>query len=313
MCFPAFSCLPTRKKYKKANFTFGTFQLKRAARLLPLVAIAAVVYEGLLFVYNRLYPQPYCGLSVSVWGIVIDALGVQEGWVFANPCVNNPTWYISVLLLCCAVFYLLTRLAGKKKFPAAYLYAAMILLGCGIQEYQINLPLLNPSSCRGYYAFFTGLLLAQALKGRQVKSWVGIGAGLTVAAGVLLFAAKGMVSGTPYLLTFIVFPALIVLLHTKTAQKIFRFRFFGVWGALSYDVYIWHSALYIAMYILMKVLNWNLDFSNVWVMLGFCAAAEAVGAVSYFVLEKPLNRAATKLLKRLISAPRLSGGEEAKD
>lgn len=78
--------------------------------------------------------------------------------------VNNPTWYISVLLLCYIVFYLLTYLGKRWQIPHTYLFVFMVLLGCGAQTYGLNLPFLNGSSCRGYYAFFFGVLPAEWLE-----------------------------------------------------------------------------------------------------------------------------------------------------
>ena len=146
------------------GLTFKKFFLPRALRLLPLVFISGVTYEVLLGVYQKICGGDWFGVSITVWGVIINALGVQDGWVFANPMVNNPTWYISVLLLCYIVFYLLTYLGKRWQIPHTYLFVFMVLLGCGAQTYGLNLPFLNGSSCRGYYAFFFGVLLAEWLE-----------------------------------------------------------------------------------------------------------------------------------------------------
>lgn len=146
------------------GLSFPKFFAPRALRLLPLVFIGGITYEVLLYIYQQTCGGDWFGVSITVWGVIIDALGIQDGWVFTNPMVNNPTWYISVLLLCYVVFYLLTYLSKRWQVPHAYLFAFMVLLGCGIQTYGINLPFLNGSSCRGYYAFFFGVLLAEGLE-----------------------------------------------------------------------------------------------------------------------------------------------------
>lgn len=146
------------------GLTFKKFFLPRALRLLPLVFISGVTYEVLLGIYQKVCGGDWFGVSITVWGVIINALGVQDGWAFANPMVNNPTWYISVLLLCYIVFYLLTYLGKRWQIPHTYLFVFMVLLGCGAQTYGLNLPFLNGSSCRGYYAFFFGVLLAEWLE-----------------------------------------------------------------------------------------------------------------------------------------------------
>ena len=95
------------------GLSFQEFYLKRAFRLLPLVACSAIVYEVLLEVYHFLYRTSWFDVEVTLFGVLTTSLGIQSGWAFSNPSVNNPVWYISVLLLCYAVFYLLTRFHGK--------------------------------------------------------------------------------------------------------------------------------------------------------------------------------------------------------
>lgn len=152
------------------GMSFKGFFLPRAARLLPLVFFSGITYEVFLYIYQRVCGGDWFGVSISVWGVIINALGIQDGWVFQNPMVNNPTWYISVLLLCYVVFYLLIYLSKRWKVPHTYLFLFMILLGCGAQTYGLNLPFLNGSSSRGYYAFFFGVLFAQGMEGLEKRT-----------------------------------------------------------------------------------------------------------------------------------------------
>ena len=88
---------------------------------------------------------------------------IQQGWGFNNPWVNNPTWYISVLLLCYLFFYILFKVAKKLKIDEMYLYATMIFIGLSINKYAIQLPFFNTDVCRGYYSFFWGVILARIM------------------------------------------------------------------------------------------------------------------------------------------------------
>ena len=147
----------------EGGLSFPQFYLKRFLRLAPMLLIGAVAYEILLVSYHHIYMSSWMDITASFWGIIIDALGIQEGWVLPNPCVNNPTWYISVLLLCYILFYFIVYLSHRICIPKEYLFIFMIFLGMGIQTYAINLPFLNGSSARGFYAFFFGILLHETL------------------------------------------------------------------------------------------------------------------------------------------------------
>lgn len=145
---------------------FKEFFIPRVLRLLPLVFVSSVVEQTFLGIYKATCAggTGFDSVSISVWGVVLNALGLQSGWVFNGYMINNPTWYISVLLLCYVVFYLLTYLSNRWQVPHVYLFIFMVLLGCGVQTFGLNLPFLNGSSCRGYYAFFFGVLLSEWLK-----------------------------------------------------------------------------------------------------------------------------------------------------
>ena len=102
----------------REGLSFEAFFVPRALRLLPLVFVSSVAEQVFLGVYKSV-----CGggtgfdnVSISIWGLVLNAFGLQTGWVFNGYMINNPTWYISVLMLCYVVFYLLSYLVNAGKY-----------------------------------------------------------------------------------------------------------------------------------------------------------------------------------------------------
>ena len=79
--------------------TFPQFLFARVRRLLPIVVLAAVADQALLLAHMILTGSLFSGRDLSVWGTVISALGINSVGVFFNQSVNNPTWYISVLMI----------------------------------------------------------------------------------------------------------------------------------------------------------------------------------------------------------------------
>ena len=279
------------------GLSFPKFFAPRALRLLPLVLISGVTYEALLYIYQRICGGDWFGVSVTVWGVVINALGVQDGWVFGNPMVNNPTWYISVLLLCYVVFYLLTYLGKRWQVPHAYLFAFMVLLGCGVQTYGINLPFLNSSSCRGYYAFFFGVLLAKGLErldaakqARNIYIFLGSLISAVLLPCLMVYKWEWVAGGINYLMTFVFYPALIILFCSKPLAKLFDHKCIGTWGKITYDTYIWHNPNFLLLYIIPAVTGRSWSLLTVKAMLLYTAISFVVGAASYYVLERPINR-----------------------
>ena len=138
------------------KMSFAQWIRKRYLRLIPLVALSVIVYELLVLVYVSVLQDTYFGSTINLWGALITALGVQDGWVFINPVINNPVWYISVLLLCYIIFYFITYVSEKCNVTPVYGFVIMILIGCAVGNYNINLPFLNLGASRGYYSFFSG-------------------------------------------------------------------------------------------------------------------------------------------------------------
>lgn len=272
--------------------TLADWWKKRAVRLLPMVAVSAVCFELILLGYLKLYGIAWQDIDISIWGMVLTSLGIQMGWGFTNPFVNNPVWYISVLMLCYVLFYIVTTLAARLKCKPAYLYIAMILVGIGVITYGTDAPFLTWETGRGYYAFFFGVLLSGYVKkyGVGIKETVASVVCLVFFASVFLFFPKQRELNLCYTLTFLVFPSMVLLFESKPVQKLFCHKFWGTVSAISFEVYLWHTPLVPVLYMLMKWCNWNPNLSKVGSMLLFTAAVWVVGTAMYFLVERPVTK-----------------------
>ncbi len=148
-----FLILGYQEKIQK-GLSFKEFYLKRAYRLLPITALASIVYEILIVLFKKHTGTLFMGTDLNLSGALFDAIGIQAGWAFANPMVNNPTWYISVLLLCYVVFWTVNRIARISNVNVCCIYIIVLFVGFGIKGFSINLPFLNEYSARGYCSFF---------------------------------------------------------------------------------------------------------------------------------------------------------------
>lgn len=279
---------------------FCVFYLKKLLRFLPVVAIAAVTYEVILVVYAHLYQQLYFDYPIDFFGVLLDTLCIQHGWGFADPNVNYPTWYISVLMLCYVAFYIVTKIAKQLNAKVVPFYTVMILIGVGIQTYGINLPFFNADTGRGYYAFFTGILLGIFLENHKITPLGSIVCVLNIVVfvGLIAFKPHYLPYGVIYPLTFVVYPSIVMLLSTDVAEKIFKNKIWTWLGTISFDVYVWHNPLFPLMFVLMKALNFQLDFSRLSFMYLYSFICIGIGAISYYVLNKPSQKVLSKILKR---------------
>jgi len=278
----------------EGRITLKQWYWKRSARLLPLVAVSVVVYEVLLYIHGFLCDGGVCYTekTIDIFGSIITMLGIQDGGVFQNPMINNPVWYISVLLIVYVVFYIATVLARRWSCAPNNLYIFIVLLGCGIETYQINLPFLNADTSRGYSCFFFGLLLADYVQKNGVsKRLAAVSLSTLVMSLYLMLFQRSMVQNSfHYLLSFVVFPAMILLTETNLSRKIFCHRFWSIWGQAAFNAYIWHAPMFYAMYIVTHLAGITPYYAQRKWMYLFYLLTQVVGFVSYFALERPLKR-----------------------
>lgn len=280
------------EKIRSGCTDLQTFYSRKMVRLLPAAAASAVAYEILLFVYNHMAASPYNGYPVKLWGTLITCLGIQDWGVFGNPMVNNPLWYISVLLLCYILFYILCRAAGRLKIPAEYLFLLAVFCGYSIQKYGVSLPFFNYDTSRGIYPFFTGLLLARIEAKGLVREWHRITVLILSVLWIMAYRYRNYLIADDLMpmLVFVLYPALIIGLQASVFRRIFDHPWIGKLGEISFGVYVWHNVLLIPLYILKDGFGLPIETGSYAVMFGFLLLSFAAGAASYYLIEVPIRR-----------------------
>lgn len=282
----------------KAGLNFKTFFAKRASRLLPVVAVVAVVFNGANLLYREAFLTNWFSMPITLWSTITTALGISQGWGLPESYVNYPMWYISALLLCYCIFYLINYIAKRLELPTEYMYAVMICIGMGGLTYGMNQVFYTYGTSRGYYAFFFGVLLKKYLNNRKISKRMICGslAIVIVMAALILFKPTYVTDGIYYLMTFFVYPAIIILMNTDIAKKIFKWKFIGTLSAISYNVYVWHLTLIIILLAVDRLWSLNIVYSNVFLMIGGLIVSYIVGALSHYYIEKPITRYIDKKL-----------------
>lgn len=267
---------------------FSGFILKRGVRLLPLMAIAAVVDQLLQFVGSG-----FDFSRLSLWGTFISSLGLQSIGIFEDPGINGPMWYISVLLLCYVLFYFVTWLSKKLLVSRFWLYAIMIFIGVTGISSDADFPFLNSYTSRGYAAFFSGLCLGLLFEkaGDQKKTvWYFLAVCFLIFFVLCYFCAGEIVDeDIQFILLFMVYPAILLLFKSPAALKLFSHRIWGIMGKISFDVYVWHLNI-IRVFLILAALMPTLPVYSRIGMLFFVLTCAVVGILSYYLIEKPISR-----------------------
>ncbi len=286
----------------RKGMSFGEFYLKRFLRLAPMMALSVLVYDLLFLIRLHIYTGEWKTSLTTIWSTLITSVGIQDGWVNRNPALNNPLWYVSVLLLCYAVFYFTTFLAARCGFTERWAHVFMILLGIGIQNYELDLPFLNFDASRGYTAFFLGVLLAPALRGKTT-GWKSVlpSCALLAAFTFLISRRYGMITTQiNFVMTFLYYPALLIVFSSWPVKCLLRGRWLGTLGRLSFDAYIWHICGIELLGIGQLAFGWQIWQERYPPMLVFLVLIFLWAAVSYYCLERPIARVTDRLAPRLV-------------
>lgn len=131
----------------KQGLSFEEFFINRLKRLLPLMTIGAISYESLIYFYSRIFGEKLLESELDFFlgggETIISSFGIQAGWSFENPMINNLMWYVSVLILCYIIFYVITKISIIRNYKYTYFFIIMIFLGISIQRNYTDLAFFN--------------------------------------------------------------------------------------------------------------------------------------------------------------------------
>jgi len=275
------------------GLSFKDFFIKRVSRLLPLISIAVIVYEIIIVIYPKVFNLLFLEQTLDIFGSFISILGIQAGWFFKNPMINNPMWYVSVLILCYILFYILVKFNKKNNITIKFI--VMVLLGIIIQRTRLELPFFNSYTARGYYSFFFGALFSIYFNNYKLKNSIKI-VSLAVAIIIPFFILgdnKIIIKLTKYILPFLYYPSLIIILNFDVLKnKIFsnKGKVLNYIGEVSFNVYVWHVCGVLLLNIINKYYNLNINLSTYKIMFIFTFFLYIWGIISYHLIEKPLRK-----------------------
>lgn len=273
------------------GLSFNMYFSSRVIRLVPLAAISTLLYGIMTYITRH-------GADFSVWKLIVTALGMNAGGPFNEMFVNSHLWYLSVLLLCHAVFFICIRLSQRLNINWRYSCFFMVVFGAsvsGVTEWN-SLPFINFAAACGYMSFFMGVLIAAVLaqhKPNVAATLISLFAVVCFTL-LLIFKYEIMLDGILYLFIFVYYPPIIVLLESKPVQSLLDLRFFGFLGQISFGIYIWHMEFNVLLSSLDSFLGLGINFASRWTELAVVLMNIAIGIASFYLLEKPVTAALKK-------------------
>lgn len=110
-------------------------------------------------------------------------------------------------------------------------------------------------------------------------------------------AIRGDIIYEYYVVTFLLWPSVIILCKSKWMMRRYNTELLKKWDECSFDTYIWHLLVLQIIYVILKVTMWG--FIGTYVgMLVTVVVAFAVGRISHKYISVPIDIFIEKKIKR---------------
>ncbi len=180
-------------------------------RLYPYALLSVTVTSIIMLLHYVIFGNCVWDNQYTLPGIITSFLMVNQGWILEfAPALNNPVWYICVLLWMYAIYFIIEQ-TFKKMGGYRYkllIYLLIIILGGLGNKFQFSLPFLYGSDCRGYATFFIGVLICEFFKNEKFKECIPISiVGILLGCCLLITLSRYFW----YIWVFVLCPAILVL------------------------------------------------------------------------------------------------------
>lgn len=282
----------------------GEFFKRRFARLYPLYGITLII----VILFQNLYADLHGTTFVYPPGGGADLLEAitltSHWWPNQGFFFNGPSWSISVECFLYALFFVSARYSGAYRF---WVFLALAVIG-------LRLDVMHWPIGRGMVSFFTGALVGLGVRGLTGSAWFGrapgrvllsaLGVGLVLLLGLValpsLLAVLGRIapstqalagSTAGHLVVLVLFPYIVFVLALVETIRPFQARMLRLLGDCSYSIYLLHFPLQLVTVLGIDAAGLDRGiFHRPAVFVAWCALLFGVGALSYYGLEKPMQR-----------------------
>ncbi|MBR7000826.1 MAG: acyltransferase [Lachnospiraceae bacterium] len=263
------------------------FGEKRIIRFFPMLSITVIAE----FILRKISSIVVGGVTYSfgVFDLLVNALGLQQLGIFETRAVNQPTWFLSVLIFCIILFFASTKAAKKRNVNPYSFYVIFVILASAIITYKWNTLFLNIFIARGLFSFFFGIILGKYLYNVKASKYE-LGLAVFPISFVLLTWLKPgwLQTGNDFLYTLMMWIPILIFAVRWNPKFLSENRTISMLGAASFSVYLWNEPLACLRGILVKTDGLRID--TVGFMIIFFIVNWLVGIASYLYLETPINK-----------------------
>lgn len=265
--------LAYHERIKDDKISFIDFFKKRFVRLYPPMIISTVVMSIALLAYRHYAQTEWCGVFFMPKAFMMSILGVQA-WMSDTHVINGPLWFLSVLVLCLIVYYLVERIGARYKMGILALFIPIVMALGHFFDPSMFIWLHN-DVCRGFFGFFLGAVFAALYRYFDKKKFAIVSIIFMILYLPLFFGfydivlADGVERGVMTSLMFYG-PLIIVLACFPKLDAIIGVKPLVYMGKASFHLYCFNFPFYVLLQT-MNIrfsLNINYDsFYTFWILI----------------------------------------------
>ncbi|WEJ98349.1 MAG: acyltransferase [Candidatus Sphingomonas phytovorans] len=266
------------------------FVASRIARLYPLHLITLLVVAGLQF--GRLGTLGNFAIyqANDTYHFVLH-LFMASDWGFQRaPSFNAPIWSVSLEILIYAIFWLIASRLYRFGLIGPFALAGAFAMGS-----IFNFPGTLFWQCGFYFFLGSAAHCAYIVAGKKSR-WLAIPgiAGLGLVAALLVVHPA---IGVPKLMPAIL-PSLFLIICSVESSHLVLPKWARAIGDMTYGVYLWHVPLMLtAMLVLDGIIGSRRIVLQPGFLIAYAAVIALIGALSFYLIERPAKRALMRLLE----------------
>ena len=231
------------------------------------------------------------GHTYDIFKTIRSFLLIDNGFYYSGKSINNPTWFISMLLIYQIMFYAAGRVnhmlgGGKMPYIIFAVFVLYFVLGYGLKflSDMYYLPFFNFQVYRGAAPFFCGCMLFYLFEFTAEKRWV-----LRVILMTAMVWRISTVGFDMFVSVYMLFPLLIDLaVNTRgLTGKVFRDM-----SGVSMNMFLWHMPFIDCLFVYVFAVNADITVET---MIILSAAVFVFSIVWTKIYSVPLN----KYIKRI--------------
>lgn len=139
------------------QISFGKFIMRRLRKIWPLSMITLISVTILEAWHIHLTGQTFVVQNFDIYHFVLNCAMLQAGWWENSYSFNTPAWFLSTLLLCYILFYMVNYVVGNRGKLYNRISTGIVILGLICIVTNCRLPFLHAGfAARGHLCFWGG-------------------------------------------------------------------------------------------------------------------------------------------------------------